>query len=250
MTRNTNTQRTYIGWIIGGGVLLVILIGAICFCLLALVVGGYTLTRNNELRPTPHSPSAAVTFPTQPPVQPQPQQPAPPQSPIEQQQAVEPQPAEPQPAEEPALGDQGAAPLPGAAVGEDVVIGQMRWRLLAAEDSAGTLQPIDEFSEPLTTEGRFIRLTFEVENQQADVVNFGETDVYVSDGQGRSFIPSSDAEAYIPNEEKCFLEPLEPSTPRVCTEIYELPLDAVGLQFLVNDLDLNTSDEVAIDLGL
>lgn len=132
-------------------------------------------------------------------------------------------------------------------IGQDVIVGKVRWKVLAAEDLGAELKSDNQFIDPLTTSGHFVRVRVEVENRDTDARTFTEGDI--ADGQGRTFGDSSDAIFFIEEKERCVLERLNPNVPRVCTAIYELPTDATALKLVVGDL-APFGDEASIDLNL
>lgn len=133
-------------------------------------------------------------------------------------------------------------------VGQDVLVGNIRWKVLEAQDLGNTLQSDNEFTEPRTTAGRFIRVRFEIENRGSEARSF--TDINLIDAQGRNFENANDVLSFIDAPEQCFLEQLNPNLPRVCTYIFEVPADATGLQAQVGDLELFGSEEAFINLNL
>ncbi len=133
-------------------------------------------------------------------------------------------------------------------VGEDVRVDEVRWKILEATDLGNTLKSQTQFIKDKTTTGRFVRVRFEVENLSKDMLTFTGLDLV--DDQGRTFKPSSEALEFIPNEEWCVLENLNPNVPQICTAIYEVPANATGLQALVGDLKILGNKTARIDLGL
>lgn len=146
-----------------------------------------------------------------------------------------------------------ATPLPvaksKAGLNDDVIVGEVRWRITAVEDLGKTLKGINLFAQDKTTPGRFIRVEFEVENLSAETKTF--SGVNLVDSRGRSFVAMKDAFWYISNEKQCMgFEQLNPGVPRLCETIFEVAADSEGLQAHVGDLELFGSDEALIDLGL
>lgn len=132
-------------------------------------------------------------------------------------------------------------------IGQDVIVGKVRWKVLAAEDLGAELKSDNQFIDSLTTAGHFVRVRVEVENRAANARTFTEGDI--ADDQGRTFGDSSDAIHFIEDSELCILERLNPNVPRVCTAIYEIPMDATALKLVVGDL-APFGDEASIDLNL
>lgn len=156
-------------------------------------------------------------------------------------------PAQPAAAEAATAQPEPTAP-PSYGVGQDVQVDQMRWKVLAAEDLGTTLHSDNQFVKDKTSGGRFVRVRFELENLSKDMLSFAGLDLV--DAQGRTFKAASDAFAFIPQEEQCILENLNPNVAKSCTAIYEVPANASGLKAQVTDLKMFGSATEVIDLGL
>ncbi len=105
------------------------------------------------------------------------------------------------------------------ALGQDVQVDEVRWKLIEAADLSTTLKSTNEFIKDKTTSGRFVQVRFELENLSKDLLTFAGLDLV--DNQGRTFKPSSDAFQFIPTEESCVLENLNPNVAKSCTAIYD-----------------------------
>jgi hypothetical protein len=141
-----------------------------------------------------------------------------------------------------------AAPQ-AATVGQDVKVGDVRWKVLSAKDEGKTLKSDNQFIKDKTTVGKWIRLRVEIENQSKDQLLV--TGVDLKDDQDRTFKASSEVYAgFIPNEEACALSQLNANVPKTCQFLYELPADAKGLQAIVGDLKPFGAKDVAIQIGL
>jgi hypothetical protein len=156
-------------------------------------------------------------------------------------------------APEPVVALATATPMPvttgQAGVNDDVIVGEVRWRVLAVEDVGDTLTSDNMFTEDMTTPGRFIRLQFEIENLSSAAKTFSS--INLVDSQGRSFNTLPDGFWFVPQAEQCIgFDQLNPSVPKRCTVIFEVPTDADGLQAQVGDLELLGGDEALISLGL
>ena len=133
-------------------------------------------------------------------------------------------------------------------VGQDVIVGNVRWTILEAQDLGNTMPGIDEFTDPRTTNGRFIRIRLEVENRGSEALSL--TDIDLVDAQGRTFQNETGVYGYVPDQEVCFLEQLNPNLPRTCTFLFQVPPDASDLQASVGDLQLFGSKDALISLNL
>ena len=149
-------------------------------------------------------------------------------------------------------GDVAATTAPAAPsayqVGDDVRVDEVRWKVLEAADLGKTLKSTNQFVKDKTTSGRFVRVRFELENLSKDMLTFAGLDLV--DDQGRTFKPSSDAFQFIPSEESCVLENLNPNVAKSCTAIYEVPANATGLKAQAGDLKIIGNKTALIDLGL
>lgn len=132
-------------------------------------------------------------------------------------------------------------------LGQDVFVGQSRWRLLEAQDLGNILQNDSQDLAPLETEGHFIRVRFEIENTGSEVILF--SDVALLDNQGRRFEPSVDAIQFIAEQEQCLTSELAPGAPQLCAKIYDVPADAAGLKLEAFDLISFEAGKALLDLG-
>lgn len=139
-------------------------------------------------------------------------------------------------------------PTPAPAVGQDVFVGEVRWKILSAENLGDTLTDNNQFTEDVKTSGVFVKVRFEIENQSKDMKSFAGLDL--KDSQEREFKGASHVFSFIEQNETCILENLNPNIVKTCTSIYEVPAGAAGLRAWVGDLSFFGGAEEMIDLGL
>ena len=144
-------------------------------------------------------------------------------------------------------GSESAAPRTYG-VGEDVQVDEVRWKIIEVVDEGDTIKSGNQFIDDLTTSGKFVRVTFEMENLSKDMLSFAGLNL--TDDQDREFIPSSDAIMLIESGQACILENLNPNVPKTCISIYEIPANANGLSAKVSDLKPFGNKEALVDLGL
>lgn len=132
--------------------------------------------------------------------------------------------------------------------GQDVQVGDVRWKITKAEDLGQELKSDNEFIESKKTGGKFIGVSFEMENLAAEQKSFAGLSLV--DDKGRKFEASSDAFMFIEQNEQCIFENLNPNVTKNCKVIFEVPADAAGLKANVGDLEIFGGDESLIDLGL
>jgi hypothetical protein len=201
------------------------LIGLVVLGAVISAIGGGNRTNNDTSATnpgiTPTSQSSSASTPSQP------------------EATVAPTPSQPKPT---------VAPTPVPAVGQDVKVGEVRWKIISAKDLGNKLKSDNQFVEDKTTAGRFVQLRFEVENLSKDTLTFAGFDLV--DDQDRTFKSASDVFMFIPTAELCVLESLNPNITKTCTAIYEVPANAASLKAKVGDLKLLGNKEALIDLGL
>lgn len=138
-------------------------------------------------------------------------------------------------------------PLPR--IGADVFVGNVRWHFHNAENLGNTLKSDNQFIDSKTTAGKFIRVSFDVENRSGDMLTYGGIDLV--DSQGRTFKEYTESLFFIPDGEECsIIVNLNPNVAKRCTLIFEVAADAVGLKAHVGDLEFFGGDEAYIELGL
>jgi hypothetical protein len=138
--------------------------------------------------------------------------------------------------------------VPSYGVGQDVQVDEVRWKVVEAVNLGATLTSENQFIENKTSGGHFVRLRFEVENRSKDLLSFAGIDLV--DDQGRSYTRASDVIGFLPQEELCFLENLNPNVPKTCTAIYEVPANAAGLKAELTDLKAFGAASQLVDLGI
>lgn len=131
--------------------------------------------------------------------------------------------------------------------GQDVRVGEVRWKITGVQDEGQTLASDNQFVEDKTTSGKFIRVTFEIENLGTETKTFNDPPLL--DSRRREFKKASDTLQFIPDDQQCILERLNPNIIKSCQVIYEVPEDASGLRANVGDLNLFGSKEAMIALN-
>lgn len=141
-----------------------------------------------------------------------------------------------------------AAAANPAAIGENVTVNEVRWRVLEVKDLGSTLTSANQFIEDVTTSGRFVQVRFEIENRGKSMKSFSGLDLI--DSQKREYKSASDAIPFLPEGEDCIIiENLNPNVPKTCVAIYAVPADATGLTARVGDLNPLSSEYAYVALG-
>ena len=125
-------------------------------------------------------------------------------------------------------------------VDEDVEVGDMCWRVLSVEELGQDL--MNEEGDTETTEGRFVKVQFQLLNQGTDTL--GYDGVILEDNDGRKYSHFGDRLEYIDDEVECppsLIPPrtysLKPNTPTICTAILEVAKDSEKFALRANDLE-------------
>jgi hypothetical protein len=142
----------------------------------------------------------------------------------------------------------GKAPSSVGLVGAPLRVGSIEWTVTSARRLGEVLKSNNQFIDDLKAGGQFIQVDIRVENQGGSPKTL--TAPYVFDDKGRQYRRSTEAHWFVPDERNTFLRTLNPNVPVTCSAIYDVADDATGLSLLVGDLDLLSSAEGAIELGL
>jgi len=137
-------------------------------------------------------------------------------------------------------------------VGDDVKVGDVRWKLLSAKDRGSVLKASESrypsIADAKKTPGKFIQIEIELENLSNDLLTVIEPELI--DDRGREFTAATDVSEWIPEDRELYiLDNLNPNIPTRFIIIYEVPSDAKGLKVKVGDLDIFASGEALIELG-
>lgn len=134
---------------------------------------------------------------------------------------------------------------------QDVRVGDIRWKLLSARDHGNVLKGSESkyptFQDDKTSSGRIIEINMEVENLGSD--QDLTTSVELTDSKGRDFSSGPFSE-WIPEDQSMTFVTLNPNVTKQFKDFYEVPADATDLKVKVGDLNLFTSKEALIDLGI
>ncbi|MCK9578949.1 MAG: DUF4064 domain-containing protein [Methanoregula sp.] len=143
---------------------------------------------------------------------------------------------------------------PTVKVGEDLRIGDVRWKVLTAENKGSTLKSNNLLVDNKTTVGRFVMVVFEVENLGNEAKTLSVLKLY--DKTGKTFVPITNTAFFVPEGEKTLVfETINPNVPKQYVAIYEVPNEMGGskvenLMLKVGDLAMFTEKEGYIELGL
>lgn len=132
-----------------------------------------------------------------------------------------------------------------------------KWRVDNAEDKGSLLPKSDSRyssfgADEKTTIGKFIKVTFTVENLSGETVTWPDKPTLV-DNQNRAYDASTDCWEWIPEELSWSSTDLQPNLPKQFVLIYEIPSGATGLSLKVNDLTssfLSDPKTALISLGI
>jgi hypothetical protein len=140
------------------------------------------------------------------------------------------------------------SPTPAPAIGSDVSVGKIGWKVTKAAAVGNTLKSDNQFVQDKTTSGMFVQVTYQIENRGTDKVYFQAPKLV--DAQNRKFGDYSEGLFFIPQNEQCVLKELNPNVPAACTAIYEVAADAKQLKAEVTPLALLGGSLVLIDLAI
>jgi hypothetical protein len=130
---------------------------------------------------------------------------------------------------------------------------QAKWRVLSSRNMGNVLKGSESrypsFKEDKTTTGKFIEVTFIVENIGGKTKTMPVPPEIV-DSQNREFGTAEEYYLYVPNDMDYLLTTLPPNVPKNAIVIYDLPQDATGLKFVVNDFSFLSHETALIDLGM
>jgi hypothetical protein len=138
-------------------------------------------------------------------------------------------------------------PVPLPVIGDDVKVGDITWKVLTAENLGQVLKSNNQFIDDVKTSGSFVSVRYQVTNGGTAATYYTAPDLL--DSTERKFSSSSNVLFFIPDDEQCIFEELNPGISKTCQAVYEVPADAKGLTAKVTGLSLFGGDE-QVDLGL
>lgn len=131
-------------------------------------------------------------------------------------------------------------------IGENVTVGKIRWKITEVKDEGKEMKSVISVGDPKSTSGKFLRVTFEIENLDDKAKSFTGLDLI--DDKGRKFKDITDGAFFTERELICGLASINPNIIKTCQAVYELPADVTGLAANPGDLALFGGEEALISL--
>mgnify|MGYP006290705743 CR=1 FL=1 len=140
-------------------------------------------------------------------------------------------------------------------IGEPFILGDLRYKVVDAEQVSEIGNQLIGGTES-SADAAFLIISYEIENMSNETKTVFTSNFHLNDGKGREFSPSTDAEVAMlmsgsSNEQDFILDQLHPGITKEKKQAFELPDEALenpGLQLVVTDKGLLSSDKVVIPL--
>ncbi|MDP3970980.1 MAG: hypothetical protein Q8P90_04780 [bacterium] len=137
------------------------------------------------------------------------------------------------------------------AIGEEVVVKDVTWKLLSAQDLGETLLARDSkyasIASSKTTTGKYVKVEYEVTHNSSSTKSISDPNLL--DDAGRQYTSPSDVYEWIPEGKELIFSNLNSGITYTFVTIYEVPKDAKNLAFEATDLELFGSKTEEIQLG-
>lgn len=115
-------------------------------------------------------------------------------------------------------------------------VGGFVWSVVRARSRGARLSATLPYFPARSTGGRFIEVTFDVENRTGAPKTY--MPVQLVDGAGRRFDAVSDFVWYIRQDRSCMLETLNPGMTKRCAIVFEVPKESTNLSLRATDLTM------------
>ncbi len=130
-------------------------------------------------------------------------------------------------------------------VGDVVVIDDLQIKVLSVENLGNSITK--PYLSPIKTQGKFIKINFEVENIGKDSQYMGN--MQIIDSTGRTF-DESDQKFSILGDSATFLEKLNPNIKSNYSTVFDVASDAKALKLKTSGFGLFNTNSVLIELGI
>lgn len=156
-----------------------------------------------------------------------------------------PTPIPPSPTPQPTAAPQATWTPAPPGMNTDLIIDDIRWRAIGVEELGNTL-PGDDFTDPATTNGKFVRVTMEIESRRGEPEDYEEPGLM--DAQGRTYEAFDDRFFYLDEDVDCYSRTFNPNLTQRCADIFEVAADAGGYKLVVNNFEWPDAEEAIIEL--
>lgn len=129
---------------------------------------------------------------------------------------------------------------------QDLVVDGIRWKAIAVEEVGNTLHSENQFAEDLSTPGKYVRVTMEIENRQKEPTFYESP--HLMDSQGRRYNSLGMAGLYVSEEQDCSSLDFNPGVTAKCADLFEVAADAGGYKLVANNFESFDAQEGIIDL--
>ncbi len=100
-----------------------------------------------------------------------------------------------------------------------------------------------------TQQGDFVIVDFTFRNDGSEAVTLNNESLKLVDSEGRESGTRAELSSYVPQEQRIFLERINPGVTEDGQAIFEVAPDASGFRVLAGDARAFTSEEGYVDLG-
>lgn len=130
---------------------------------------------------------------------------------------------------------------------EEVVVGNF-WHKVVGASILGDTLPGNEWRKEVKSQGKFIALTMDIQNNGKDSNGFSGIFLKLQDTQGRLFDFYIDGSLYIPKEFTCYGD-VQPGFSRRCIFFFEIAADSSPLFLYIDDQEfMSEVPSVRVDL--
>ena len=134
------------------------------------------------------------------------------------------------------------------AIGQPITVGSVTWTVAGARQANQLVQQ-GVSRNPKTEQGNYVIVDFAFTNDGSEAVTLDNESLKLVDSQERESGTRAELSSYVPQEQRLFLERINPGVTEQGQAIFEVAPDAAGFRVLAGDAQMFSNEQGYVDLG-
>jgi hypothetical protein len=135
------------------------------------------------------------------------------------------------------------------AIGQPLTVGDVTWTVQDARQATQLTQPGISPKNAKTEQGNYVIVDFAFVNDGNEAVTLDNESLKLVDSQGRESGTRAELNTYIPQEQRIFLERINPGVVEQGQAIFEVAPGSSGFRVLAGDARMFSNEQGYVDLG-
>ena len=146
-------------------------------------------------------------------------------------------------------GKKGKAEEQTVAIGQPITVGDVTWTVTGTRQANQLSQQGTSPTNAKTEQGNYVIVDFTFTNDGSEAVTLDNESLKLVDSQERESGTRAELNSYIPQDQRIFLERINPGVTEQGQAIFEVAPGASGFRVLAGDAQMFSNEQGYVDLG-